>query len=320
MEQRGASALGLATIADNGAVLDTWYFTPRLSEETVESRTLRLSRQQAIQALGERAAQCIGRDERRGVEVVAVRTTISSLQRKPIDAHDLYLRLHLLSHRVIRPRQANLEGIFQLLTNVAWTSLGPCPVERLDDLKLCVRARGEGLSVRAVDKIPRMTDYVVPSGVRIVDADRVRLGAHLAPDTLVMPEGFCNFNAGTLGKVLVEGRISAGVIVGDGSDIGDGASTMGTMSGGGKHMVSIGKRCLLGANSGLGISLGDDCVVEAGLYVTAGTRVTTGDGRVVKAIELSGKNGILFRRNSETGSVEALEQTKSWGAPATGVL
>jgi 2,3,4,5-tetrahydropyridine-2-carboxylate N-succinyltransferase len=244
---------------------------------------------------------------------VAVRTAISSLDEPPVDAHDAYLRLHLLSHRLIRPHGANLDGLFGVLANVAWTSAGPCAVEQVDALRWHLRATGQVLEIRGVDKIPRMTDYVVASGVRIADTARVRLGAHLSPGTTVLHEGFCNFNAGTLGASMVEGRISAGVIVDDGTDIGGGASIMGTMSGGGKQVVSIGKRCLLGANSGLGISLGDDCVVEAGCYITAGTRVLTPEGAVVKAVSLAGQHGLLFRRNSQTGAVETLVRTAAWG-------
>ena len=267
----------------------------------------------AAELLGASVTGALGPDPRRGVEVVAVRTVVTSLEDKPLDAHDVYLRLHLLSHRLVRPNGQNLEGIFGLLANVAWTSAGPVPADRVEQARLAVRAEGGHLTVYGVDKFPRMTDYVVPSGVRIGDADRVRLGAHLAPGTTVMHEGFCNFNAGTLGTSMVEGRISQGVIVGDGSDIGGGASIMGTLSGGGRQIVSIGQGCLLGAQAGIGISLGDDCVVEAGLYVTAGTRVTLPDGQVVKALELSGADNLLFRRNSLTGAVEALQRSGSWG-------
>jgi 2,3,4,5-tetrahydropyridine-2-carboxylate N-succinyltransferase len=207
----------------------------------------------------------------------------------------------------------NLDGLFSLLTNVAWTSHGPCLPEKVEALRWYVRANGETLGVRSIDRIPRMTDYVVPPGVRIADADRVRLGAHLSPGTTVMHEGFCNFNAGTLGASMVEGRISAGVIVGDGTDIGGGASIMGTLSGGGSHKISIGEKCLLGANSGLGISLGNDCVVEAGCYITAGTLVRLPTGQVVKASALSGESNVLFRRHSQTGAVEALPRSGTWG-------
>ena len=244
----------------------------------------------------------------------AVRLAIDT-DAKPADASDAYLRLHLLSHRLMRPRQQNLDGIFGLLTNVAWTNLGPVQVDAVDELRWRVRRAGQVLTVHGLDKFPRMTDYVVPTGVRIADADRVRLGAHLSPGTTVMHEGFCNFNAGTLGTSMVEGRISAGVIVGDGSDIGGGASIMGTLSGGGTEQVTIGERCLLGAEAGIGISLGDECVVEAGLYVTAGTLVEvrgTGESEVVKAKSLSGKGGLLYRRNSRTGAVEALPRSAKW--------
>ncbi|MGW3725580.1 2,3,4,5-tetrahydropyridine-2,6-dicarboxylate N-succinyltransferase, partial [Streptomyces sp. NPDC000851] len=252
-------------------------------------------------------------DDVRGVEVVAVRTVISSLDDKPLDTHDAYLRLHLLSHRLVRPNEQSLDGIFGLLANVAWTSLGPVAVDTLETVRLAARARGLHLSVFGVDKFPRMTDYVAPAGVRIADADRVRLGAHLAAGTTVMHEGFVNFNAGTLGTSMVEGRISQGVVVGDGSDIGGGASTMGMLSGGGKERVAIGERSLVGAEAGVGIALGDDCVVEAGLYLTAGTRVTLPDGQIVKARELSGASNILFRRNSVTGTVEARPNNAEWG-------
>jgi 2,3,4,5-tetrahydropyridine-2-carboxylate N-succinyltransferase len=221
--------------------------------------------------------------------------------------------LHLLSHRLAKPRTVNLDGAFGLLANVAWTSIGPVALDALEDVRYNQLKQGQQLVVNGVDKFPRMTDYVVPSGVRIADASRVRLGAHLASGTTVMHEGFCNFNAGTLGASMVEGRISAGVIVGDGSDIGGGASIMGTLSGGGKEMVTVGEKCLLGANSGLGISLGNNCVIEAGLYVTAGTQVKLPDGATVKARELSGANDILFRRNSLTGAVEVVQRTGSWG-------
>ncbi|MDF3293519.1 2,3,4,5-tetrahydropyridine-2,6-dicarboxylate N-succinyltransferase [Streptomyces silvisoli] len=309
----GAAAAGLATIAADGTILDTWFPAPELVAEPGPAGTERLSAERAAELLGETAPNALGSDPRRGVEVIAVRTVIASLDDKPLDTHDVYLRLHLLSHRLVRPNGQSLDGIFGLLANVAWTSLGPVPVDNIERARLAARAEGQHLSVYGVDKFPRMTDYVAPSGVRIADADRVRLGAHLAAGTTVMHEGFCNFNAGTLGTSMVEGRISQGVVVGDGSDIGGGASIMGTLSGGGKQIVSIGKRCLLGAEAGLGIALGDDCVVEAGLYVTAGTRVTLPDGQVVKALELSGADNLLFRRNSMTGTVEALPRTGSWG-------
>ncbi|MGK5627357.1 2,3,4,5-tetrahydropyridine-2,6-dicarboxylate N-succinyltransferase [Streptomyces sp. URMC 123] len=309
----GAAAAGLATIAADGTVLDTWFPAPELVAEAGPAGTERLSAERAAELLGENAPRALGPDPRRGVEVVAVRTVIASLDDKPLDAHDTYLRLHLLSHRLVKPHGQNLDGIFGLLANVAWTNLGPVAPDEVEKVRLAARAEGLNLTVTSIDKFPRMTDYVAPSGVRIGDADRVRLGAHLAAGTTVMHEGFVNFNAGTLGTSMVEGRISAGVVVGDGSDIGGGASIMGTLSGGGKQVVSIGERCLLGAQAGIGIALGDDCVVEAGLYVTAGTRVTLPDGQIVKALELSGAHNLLFRRNSTTGTVEALQRSGSWG-------
>jgi 2,3,4,5-tetrahydropyridine-2-carboxylate N-succinyltransferase len=257
--------------------------------------------------------RAIDTDEIRGVSVRIVRTVIQDLQAAPADVADAYLRLHLLSHRLVAPRTINLDGVFGVLPNVAWTSLGPVPIAEVGPARLKARSRGIALTVLSVDKFPRMVDYVVPSGVRIADADRVRLGAHLAPGTTVMHEGFCNFNAGTLGTSMVEGRISAGVVLGDGTDLGGGASVMGTLSGGGKQVVSLGEHCLVGANAGVGISLGDGCVVEAGLYVTAGTKLTLPDGTVAKARELSGQPGWLFRRNSLTGAVEAVRRTGSWG-------
>ncbi|MFB8774062.1 2,3,4,5-tetrahydropyridine-2,6-dicarboxylate N-succinyltransferase [Streptomyces broussonetiae] len=309
----GAVAAGLATIAADGTVLDTWFPAPGLAAEPGPAGSERLDAERAAELLGTNAVAALGKDEVRGVEVVAVRTVISSLDDKPLDTHDAYLRLHLLSHRLTQPNQPNLDGIFGLLANVAWTSLGPVAVDTLETVRLAARARGLHLSVFGVDKFPRMTDYVAPAGVRIADADRVRLGAHLASGTTVMHEGFVNFNAGTLGSSMVEGRISQGVVVGDGSDIGGGASTMGTLSGGGKERVAIGRRSLVGAEAGIGIALGDDCVVEAGLYLTAGTRVTMPDGEIVKARELSGASHILFRRNSVTGTVEARPNNAEWG-------
>ncbi|AEY88638.1 transferase [Streptomyces hygroscopicus subsp. jinggangensis 5008] len=309
----GAVAAGLATIASDGTVLDTWFPAPELVEEPGPAGTERLTAEQAAELLGGGATAATGPDTRRGVEVVAVRTVIASLEEKPVDAHDVYLRLHLLSHRLVKPHGQNLDGIFGHLANVAWTSLGPVAVDDIEKVRLNARAEGLHLQVTSIDKFPRMTDYVAPKGVRIADADRVRLGAHLAAGTTVMHEGFVNFNAGTLGTSMVEGRISAGVVVGDGSDIGGGASTMGTLSGGGNVIISIGERCLIGAEAGVGIALGDECVVEAGLYITAGTRITMPDGQIVKARELNGASNILFRRNSVTGTVEARPNNAVWG-------
>ena len=302
-----AHAIGIATLAGD-AVLDTWFPEPKLGAAGGPTGTERLTPEEAAEALGSEAGAALGEDLARGVEVVAVRTRIASLAQAPVDAHDVYLRLHLLSSRLVRPHGANLDGQFGLLTNVVWTNHGPCPVDGFEATRLRLRAARGPVTVYGIDKFPRMVDYVVPSGVRIADADRVRLGAHLASGTTVMHEGFVNFNAGTLGTSMVEGRITAGVVVGDGSDIGGGSSIMGTLSGGGKQVITIGERCLLGANAGIGISLGDDCVVEAGLYVTEGTKVTLPDGRIVKARDLSGSAGLLFIRNSITGGVEVRER------------
>ncbi|WP_419993952.1 2,3,4,5-tetrahydropyridine-2,6-dicarboxylate N-succinyltransferase [Streptomyces boninensis] len=309
----GAVAAGLATVAADGTVLDTWFPAPELVDAPGPAGTERLEAERAAELLGAAAPKAVGPDPRRGVEIVAVRTVISSLAEKPADAHDVYLRLHLLSHRLVQPHGLNLDGQFGLLANVAWTSLGPVPVDKLEEVRLNARADGLHLTVNSVDKFPRLTDYVAPAGVRIGDASRVRLGAHLAAGTTVMHEGFVNFNAGTLGTSMVEGRISAGVVVGDGSDIGGGASTMGTLSGGGTERVRIGERSLVGAEAGVGIALGNDCVVEAGLYLTAGTKVTMPDGQVVKARELSGADNILYRRNSVTGAVQAVPNNAEWG-------
>ena len=298
----GASGIGLATLAADGSVLDTWFPAPELSDDG-PSATVRLS----VAEVPDELAELVGTDDDRGVEVVAVRTVIESLDDKAVDAYDAYLRLHLLSHRLVPPHGLNADGFFGVLTNVVWTNHGPCAVDGFESVRARLRRRGS-VTVYGVDKFPRMVDYVLPSGVRIADADRVRLGAHLASGTTVMHEGFVNYNAGTLGNSMVEGRISAGVVVGDGSDVGGGASIMGTLSGGGTEVISVGQRCLLGANAGLGISLGDDCVIEAGLYVTAGTKVQTGDGQTVKARELSGANNLLFRRNSVTGAVEVVKR------------
>jgi 2,3,4,5-tetrahydropyridine-2-carboxylate N-succinyltransferase len=254
----------------------------------------------------------IGEDPIRKVKKVAVEVVIQ-INEKPKDAADVYLRLHLLSHRLLKPHAINLEGIFSLLANVVWTSAGACEIDGFEKVRPQLMSKYANLVVYGVDKFPRMVDYVIPEGVRIADGDRVRLGAYLASGTTVMHEGFVNFNAGTLGASMVEGRISAGVVVGDGSDIGGGASIMGTLSGGGKEVISIGKKTLLGANSGLGISLGDDCVVEAGVYITAGSKIKLPDGKIVKARELSGAHGILLRRNSESGALEALPRSGSWG-------
>lgn len=287
-ETRSAWAWGLATVHPKG-VLDVWYPEPRLGSDVTDAAPDYL-------VAAERT------DELRGVETKAVRVEID-LDEAPASVEDAFLRLHLLSHRLVQPHGVNLDGIFGILPNNAWTNDGPIRIEDVPRVRAAFLAQGQQLTVYGVDKFPRMIDYVVPSGVRIADADRVRLGAHLADGTTVMHEGFVNFNAGTLGKSMVEGRISAGVVVGDGSDIGGGASIMGTLSGGGQEVIRIGERCLLGAESGIGISLGDDCVVEAGLYVTAGTKVALPDGSIVKARDLSGQDDLLFLRDSTTGQV-----------------
>ncbi len=303
-----AAAIGLATI-----VLDTAYPAPQLGGGELAERagltdagTVRLAHAKASELGGGSLAGAAGPDDARGVDLVPVATLITDLAAAPLDAHDAYLRLHLLSHRLVRPHEINLDGLFGILQNVVWTTQGPCAVDTFEQVRIVLRAAGRTPNVTSIDKFPRMTDYVVPSGVRIADADRVRLGAHLASGTTVMHEGFVNFNAGTLGASMVEGRISAGVVIGDGTDIGGGASIMGTLSGGNTTVISLGERCLLGANSGLGISLGDDCVVEAGLYLTGGTVVALPDGETAKAHELSGSSNLLFRRNSVTGAVQAL--------------
>ena len=292
-----ASGHGIATMAA-GKTLDVWFPTPQLGAlaATVPSELTAL----------------VGNDEARGVtrELVKVEIDITAA---PTDAQDAYLRLHLLSHRLVKPHGVVLDGIFGLLNNVVWTNFGPCAVEGFESTRARLKAAYGHVTVLSVDKFPRMVDYVIPSGVRIADADRVRLGAHLASGTTVMHEGFVNFNAGTLGTSMVEGRISAGVVVGDGSDVGGGASIMGTLSGGGKEVISVGEKCLLGANSGLGISLGNNCVIEAGTYITAAAKVTLPDGEVVKAGTLSGAHNLLFRRNSLTGGLEVVLRTGTWG-------
>jgi 2,3,4,5-tetrahydropyridine-2-carboxylate N-succinyltransferase len=279
-------------------VLDVWFPAPALG-------ALAGAPDPSLQSM-------VGPDDARGVsrEIVSIEIDLAVA---PKDARDAYLRLHLLSHRLVKPHGASLEGIFGLLANVVWTSAGPCAVEGFEISRARLKAQHGHVSVISVDKFPRMVDYVVPSGVRIADADRVRLGAHLAPGTTVMHEGFVNFNAGTLGTSMVEGRISSGVVVGDGTDVGGGASIMGTLSGGGKEVISVGEKCLLGANSGLGISLGNNCVIEAGTYITAAAKVKLPDGEVVKAGTLSGANDLLFRRNSLSGGLEVVMRTGTWG-------
>ena len=292
-----ASGHGIATIS-NGTTLDVWFPAPALTALTGSAPA--------------ELAALVGEDKARAVtrELVSIEIDIS---KAPVDAADAYLRLHLLSHRLVKPHGLVLDGVFGILSNVVWTSVGPCAVDGFEMTRARLKAVHGHISVYGVDKFPRMVDYIIPSGVRIADADRVRLGAHLAAGTTVMHEGFVNFNAGTLGASMVEGRISAGVVVGDGTDVGGGASIMGTLSGGGKEVISIGEKCLLGANSGLGISLGDNCVIEAGTYITAAAKVKLPDGEVVKAGTLSGASNLLFRRNSLDGSLEVVLRTGTWG-------
>ena len=302
----GKSAWGyaVATVGWDEVPLSFWFPAPQLGRPGAADgaeRGLPDEREDPVRAVRIRRQLCVTAD----------------LDLPPADSADAYLRLHLLSHRLVRPNSMNLDGIFGVLPNVGWTSLGPAAVSEIGAARQRALARGIYLDVRSVDKFPPMLDYVVPSGVRVADAARVRLGAHLAEGTTVMHEGFVNFNAGTLGPSMVEGRISQGVVVGAGTDIGGGASIMGTLSGGGTQVISVGQRCLLGANSGLGISLGDDCIVEAGLYLTAGTIISLPGGQQAKARDLSGQPGLLFRRNSVTGSVEALTRPGRWGGLST---
>jgi 2,3,4,5-tetrahydropyridine-2-carboxylate N-succinyltransferase len=325
-----AYGIGLATRdGRSGRLLDAWF--PTLGPAGTDgdacdaavpgtgTRTVRLDEHAPGDAPGavgsalRAAVAAAGAPDALGSTRVPVAVVVDDLAAPPQDPTEGLLRLHLLSHRLVAPHGLSLDGVFGLLPNVAWTDLGPCEPDDVDALRLDLAVRGQRLAVRSVDRFPRMTDYVVPSGVRIGDADRVRLGAHLAAGTVVMHEGFVNFNAGTLGTSMVEGRISAGVVVGDGSDLGGGASIMGTLSGGGTEVIRVGERCLIGANAGIGISLGDGCVVEAGLYVTAGTKVTLPDGTVTAARALSGRDGLLLRRDSVSGAVVVLPREGSAG-------
>lgn len=320
----GAVGIGLSTIAADGSILDTWYPAPELDDyvgaansagDVVPGPGSGDRAPYPAADLRRRLAAAERVDRVRGVRVAVTETRIESLADEPANVPDAYLRLHLLSARLVRPRSINVDGIFRVLPLNAWTSLGPVPADDAADCRIRAHAEGIALQVHGVDRFPRMTDYVIPAGVRIADANRVRLGAYLSPGTVVMHEGFCNFNAGTLGASMVEGRISQGVLVGDGSDIGGGASIMGTLSGGGRVQVTIGERCLIGANAGVGIPLGDECIIEAGLYVTAGTKVAViadGDRTVVAARELAGASGLLFRRHSLSGEVQAVPHTGAW--------
>ena len=296
--QSMAYGVGVATQTESGQTLDCHFYSLGLGSKPANKQGETLNLQQDSDLI-------------RKVKKIAVDISID-LSVAPKDVADVYLRLHLLSHRLVKPHSINLDNIFTLLPNVVWTSVGACEINSFDQVRLALQNKYGNLTVYSVDKFPRMIDYVIPEGVRIADGDRVRLGAYLSAGTTVMHEGFVNFNAGTLGKSMVEGRISSGVVVGDGSDIGGGASIMGTLSGGGKEVISIGERTLLGANSGAGISLGNDCLIEAGVYITAGSKITLPDNKIVKAKELSGVNNLLFRRNSQSGALEALPKTGSW--------
>jgi 2,3,4,5-tetrahydropyridine-2,6-dicarboxylate N-succinyltransferase len=296
--QSMAYGVGVATQTESGQTLDCHFYSLGLGSKPANKQGETLNLQQDSDLI-------------RKVKKIAVDISID-LSVAPKDVADVYLRLHLLSHRLVKPHTINLDNIFTLLPNVVWTSVGACEINSFDQVRLALQNKYGNLTVYSVDKFPRMIDYVIPEGVRIADGDRVRLGAYLSAGTTVMHEGFVNFNAGTLGKSMVEGRISSGVVVGDGSDIGGGASIMGTLSGGGKEVISIGERTLLGANSGAGISLGNDCVIEAGVYITAGSKILLPDGKIVKAKELSGANNLLFRRNSQSGSLEVVPKSGSW--------
>jgi len=296
--QNLAYGVGVATQTESGQTIDCHFHSIGLGSKPANKQGEALSLQQDSDLI-------------RKVKKIPIDIGIE-LSVAPKDVADVYLRLHLLSHRLVKPHGVNLDNIFTLLPNVVWTSVGACEINSFDQVRLALQNKYGNLTVYSVDKFPRMIDYVIPDGVRIADGDRVRLGAYLSAGTTVMHEGFVNFNAGTLGKSMVEGRISSGVVVGDGSDIGGGASIMGTLSGGGKEVISIGERTLLGANSGAGISLGNDCVIEAGVYITAGSKILLPDGKIVKAKELSGANNLLFRRNSQSGALEVVPKSGSW--------
>ena len=296
--QNLAYGVGVATQTESGQTIDCHFHSIGLGSKPANKQGEALSLQQDSDLI-------------RKVKKIPIDIGIE-LSVAPKDVADVYLRLHLLSHRLVKPHGVNLDNIFTILPNVVWTSVGACEINTFDQIRLALQNKYGNLTVYSVDKFPRMIDYVIPEGVRIADGDRVRLGAYLSAGTTVMHEGFVNFNAGTLGKSMVEGRISSGVVVGDGSDIGGGASIMGTLSGGGKEVISIGERTLLGANSGAGISLGNDCVIEAGVYITAGSKILLPDGKIVKAKELSGANNLLFRRNSQSGALEVVPKSGSW--------
>jgi 2,3,4,5-tetrahydropyridine-2-carboxylate N-succinyltransferase len=307
------SSYGLATVAADGTPLDIWFPTPRLEASVHQRESIEVSLDEFGRALGETIALLAGQDPVRNIQRIPMRVT-SIIDEPPADLYDVYLRLHLISHRLLRPRRTNLEGLLTLLNHdVAWTSRGPCAVSELERTRLRSQLEGHYLQVRSTFCVPPMLDYVSPSDVRIADSNRVLLGSHLAPGTVVSAEGFCGANAGTLGPCMVEGRINAGVVVSGGSHVGGGASLMGTTAGGNRHVVTIGARCLIGANGGTSISLGDDCVIEAGCYVTGGSPVAQSNGQEVKAIELAGRSSLTYRRNARTGRIEAVERSKLWG-------
>ena len=297
MSTRTAWGVGLATLSNDNTLLDVWFPATHLGEPPADTSGL----------ASDLEAQA-GHDAVLDVTRTVVLTQVD-LDEPVADTADAYLRLHLLSHLVVAPNTISLDNLIPSLPINVWTNRGPVTPDEFNRHRGAFR--GAGVVALGLDKFPRLLDYVSPEKVRIADGARVRLGAHLAPGTTVMHAGFVNFNAGTLGTSMVEGRISQGVIVGDGSDIGGGASIMGTLSGGGTQRVVIGEGALLGANSGVGISIGDNSVVEAGLYVTAGTKLTFIDSdepRIIKAVELSGEPNILFRRNSQSGIVEAVRR------------
>ena len=280
------NALGLTTVSSYGDILDVFFPFIKFGEDRY---------------VGEKNFVTASQNK----NLIEVNCDLKDLEKPIKDLADAYLRLHLLSYKFVLPNSISLEGLFEILPNVVWTNYGAVSPKEIDKKLLNSKLKNKGLTIKSIDKFPRLTDFIVPKGVRIADASRVRLGAYLSEGTTIMHEGFVNFNAGTLGKAMIEGRISAGVLVGSNSDLGGGSSTMGTLSGGNTTKISIGENCLLGANSGLGIPLGNNCIIEAGLYLTAGTKVTLSDNSIVKALELANKDNLLFIRNSTSGIVEA---------------
>ena len=317
-----AFGLGVGTHNSEGDWLEIFFPQPLVNPSAaLAEATINCDSNQALtqDQLGKLQASLTAAGENEQAEIASklgnsdrpVVAVLLEEDKPPVNVPEGYLKLHLLSHRLVAPHGTNLDGLFGILPNVAWTSEGAIDINELPERQLTARLRGEILEVSCIDKFPKMTNYVVPSGVRIAHTARVRLGAHLGEGTTVMHEGFVNFNAGTVGPGMIEGRISAGVLIGRGSDLGGGCSTIGTLSGGGNIVLSVGEECLIGANAGIGIPLGDRCTVEAGLFVTAGTKVTMLDAHgmpaeTAKARDLAGKSDLLFRRNSTTGAVECL--------------